>query len=312
MAITPHGRMIVVKDAVGPRSRFRRDSFRTESESTFEHHLGETTVSHKIIDNSKNGSLFVGNLPWNMTDTALLKIFSRVGDVLKVSCVLDRISGRSHGFAYVWMCDERVNHEVINKLDGVEITDSGDIVSDFASDNVNNIHKSASTMVSIVENASKEFVRMICDDPRKLNELEWRDLERVLAVVFDGIGYTTKLTRSSKDGGKDIVIEFIAHNDKKSYFVEVKHWVSGKVGEKYVSRFISILIEDKPTGGIILSTSGFSKFSIAAITEIKQQKLRFGDGGTIVSLCRTYLNVMGGLFKPVDHAGIISSLTWAL
>ena len=55
---------------------------------------------------------------------------------------------------------------------------------------------------------NKSIIRCIACAPEQLYNLEWRDTERVIAELFEGIGFNVTLTRCSKDGGKDIILEY--------------------------------------------------------------------------------------------------------
>ena len=46
-------------------------------------------------------NIYVGNLPYSVTDSDLRETFSRFGDVSQVSLVTDRFSGESKGFGFV-------------------------------------------------------------------------------------------------------------------------------------------------------------------------------------------------------------------
>ena len=50
-------------------------------------------------------SIFVGNLPWSVTDADLQTKFSEFGTVLSARIVSDKYSGRSRGFGFVDMED---------------------------------------------------------------------------------------------------------------------------------------------------------------------------------------------------------------
>jgi RNA recognition motif-containing protein len=47
--------------------------------------------------------IYVGNLPWSMTDSDLETLFSSIGPVTSARVVSDRDSGRSRGFGFVEM-----------------------------------------------------------------------------------------------------------------------------------------------------------------------------------------------------------------
>ena len=50
-------------------------------------------------------SLFVGNLPWSVTDEDLKNKFSEFGAVISARVVTDKFSGKSRGFGFVDMED---------------------------------------------------------------------------------------------------------------------------------------------------------------------------------------------------------------
>ena len=50
-----------------------------------------------------NTKLYVGNLSYQVTENDLQDLFSQQGPVTEVNLMLDRMSGRSRGFAFVTM-----------------------------------------------------------------------------------------------------------------------------------------------------------------------------------------------------------------
>lgn len=61
--------------------------------------------------------LYVGNLPYSMTDSELEGLFSEVGQVTSAKVVMDRETGRSRGFGFVEM-DDADGREAIEKFHG--------------------------------------------------------------------------------------------------------------------------------------------------------------------------------------------------
>ena len=47
--------------------------------------------------------LYVGNLPWSVTEDDIRGLFSPIGETLSVSLITDRETGRSRGFGFVEM-----------------------------------------------------------------------------------------------------------------------------------------------------------------------------------------------------------------
>lgn len=297
----PHGRF------GGPRS-FGKDTKTINRDKLYDSTKSENLPSGKMY------SLYVGGLPYNLSDQNLLRHFVRYGEVKQAQIVIDTFSGRSCGFGFVGFSDPAAAQLAIQGLNNQEMLDTGDLASAFDVQDLSSKLDEQdlpgkSEVLQIIEAASKELAILICNEPGKLEELEWRDLERMLAVVFNGIGFETQLTRPAKDGGKDIVISFMALKGRRVYYVEIKHWISGKrVAKDTIKEFVSVIVREQ-VGGILISTSGFTTSATEGITEIERKRLRLGDKSTIVSLCRLYTNVGRGLFQPVDYNDIIMSHT---
>ena len=61
--------------------------------------------------------VYVGNLPWSVTDMDLLDLFKPFGSVDSAQVVTDRESGRSRGFGFVEMAAQHAS-QAIAKLNG--------------------------------------------------------------------------------------------------------------------------------------------------------------------------------------------------
>ena len=61
-------------------------------------------------------NIYVGNLPYDLTEEELREAFTDFGDVISVNIVKDNFSGLSKGFGFVDMDDE-VAAEAIQALD---------------------------------------------------------------------------------------------------------------------------------------------------------------------------------------------------
>ncbi len=64
--------------------------------------------------------LYVGNLPWNVTDSELEAYFAGVGQVLSARVITDRDTGRSRGFGFVEM-DDAGGTKAIAELNGKDM-----------------------------------------------------------------------------------------------------------------------------------------------------------------------------------------------
>jgi len=61
--------------------------------------------------------LYVGNLPYETTESDLQTLFATAGQVSTVNIVRDRATGRARGFAFVEMNDEDGARKAITELD---------------------------------------------------------------------------------------------------------------------------------------------------------------------------------------------------
>ena len=64
--------------------------------------------------------LYVGNLSYSSTESQLESLFAEAGEVVEVSVITDRDTGRSKGFAFVEMADEDAAAAAIEMFNGKE------------------------------------------------------------------------------------------------------------------------------------------------------------------------------------------------
>ena len=62
--------------------------------------------------------LFVGNLAFHVTEDLLKQYVAQCGEVRSVDLILDRVSGRPRGFAFVEMATPDAMQKAISNLDG--------------------------------------------------------------------------------------------------------------------------------------------------------------------------------------------------
>ena len=68
-----------------------------------------------------SNKLFVGGLPFSVTDDKLQEIFAPHGTVESTRVITDRMSGRSRGFGFVEMSSQFETDEAIQKLNDTEL-----------------------------------------------------------------------------------------------------------------------------------------------------------------------------------------------
>jgi RNA recognition motif-containing protein len=64
--------------------------------------------------------LYVGNLPFSVTDHSLFDAFAACGSVVSSKVIMDRDSGRSKGFGFVEMSSETEAQAAIDKMNGAD------------------------------------------------------------------------------------------------------------------------------------------------------------------------------------------------
>ena len=65
--------------------------------------------------------LYVGNLPYSITEAALRELFGTAGEVTSVSIITDRVTGRAKGFAFVEMASDEAAQKAITQINGKTI-----------------------------------------------------------------------------------------------------------------------------------------------------------------------------------------------
>ena len=66
-------------------------------------------------------NIYVGNIERSVTDSTLRPLFEKLGQVISVKIIKDKISGQSRGFAFVRMAEEEQGKAAITELDGYEL-----------------------------------------------------------------------------------------------------------------------------------------------------------------------------------------------
>ncbi|WPD20977.1 MAG: RNA-binding protein [Candidatus Electrothrix aestuarii] len=62
--------------------------------------------------------LFVGSLPYNITETELIDLFSQYGSVVDINLIKDHFTGTPKGFAFVEMSNRSEGHKAMEDLNG--------------------------------------------------------------------------------------------------------------------------------------------------------------------------------------------------
>ena len=74
--------------------------------------------------------LYVGNLPYNVTEERLQQHFAQHGSVLSARIITDKFSGRSKGFGFVEMASEQEAERATTALNGTDFEGRNLVVSE--------------------------------------------------------------------------------------------------------------------------------------------------------------------------------------
>lgn len=64
--------------------------------------------------------LFIGSLPYDITEPELSELCSQFGSVVSAKLIVDHFSGQSKGFGFVEMSNRSEGHKVMEGLNGTE------------------------------------------------------------------------------------------------------------------------------------------------------------------------------------------------
>ena len=68
-----------------------------------------------------SNKLYVGGLPYEVTDDRLQEVFAAYGTVESAKVITDRMTNRSRGFGFVEMSSQSEAEEAIQKLNGSQL-----------------------------------------------------------------------------------------------------------------------------------------------------------------------------------------------
>jgi RNA recognition motif-containing protein len=74
--------------------------------------------------------LYIGNLPYEITEQKLRDLFSEAGEISTVDVITDKFTGNAKGFAFVEMATDEATEEAIKRFDGYSLDDRAIIVNE--------------------------------------------------------------------------------------------------------------------------------------------------------------------------------------
>jgi len=65
--------------------------------------------------------IYVGNLPYSVSDKDLKEMFSSYGEIVEAVVIKDKYSGRSKGFGFVTFADEESAQKAVSEMNEKEV-----------------------------------------------------------------------------------------------------------------------------------------------------------------------------------------------
>lgn len=161
------------------------------------------------------------------------------------------------------------------------------IVSEIYLPDEKKIITNESPTITIMPANDKVFA-YLAEHPEELYNCTPREFEKFMAQLYNKLGYKAELTKATRDGGKDIILRKPDILGDMVFYVECKqHNEKNKVGIDIIQRFTGVIEMDKVNGGIIATTSFFSKDAKDWIIEKDlNYKIQMHDFNTIQKMLK--------------------------
>lgn len=161
-----------------------------------------------------------------------------------IKLIGDALQNNYPGFNYG---DSTINRKIINKI----LSQDGDTTP-----------TSAITTPSLIilSPVNDDVLKYLSYHPQELYRLSASEFEITMAEIYHKLGYHVFRTPSTHDGGKDIILTDKTLLGDFIYYVECKKFSPNTaVGVSVVRRLHGVIMNDRVNGGIIATTSYFSK-----------------------------------------------------
>lgn len=123
--------------------------------------------------------------------------------------------------------------------------------------------------VAVVDNS---LIKKAKEDPRIILSFSPREFEEMVCELLDKQGYNVKLTKQTRDGGKDIIVVQKSILGEFCIYVECKKYdTSRPISVSLVRELYGTVMVDNATAGMIITTSHFTKDAKDYTEQIKHR-----------------------------------------
>lgn len=199
------------------------------------------------------------NLNLDAIHSAISSMTSFTNTFYNQEQIISNISQALHPIldGYTVMCLHPKSRDKKHKEEVDQISEK--VISEIYLPDEKKIITNESPTITIMPANDKVFT-YLTEHPEELYNCTPRDFEKFMAQLYNKLGYRAELTKATRDGGKDIILRKPDILGDMIYYVECKHHnEKNKVGIDIIRQFTGVIETDKVNGGIIATTSFFSK-----------------------------------------------------
>lgn len=151
----------------------------------------------------------------------------------------------------------------------VTATNKKVIAEIFQPDSEKNIHIEESPIITLSP-INDQVLKYLSENPELFYELTDNDFEIVMAEIYSKLGYDVTRTKATRDGGKDLIIKIPEVLGDFIYYVECKKYAARRpIGVGIIRNLVGTVNTDRVNGGILATTSFFSRDAYEFITDYK-------------------------------------------
>lgn len=121
---------------------------------------------------------------------------------------------------------------------------------------------------------------------RFLNQVSPREFEHIIERLYSRMGYTTILTPTQKDGGRDIIAKKEGVGTSEHLLVECKQY-NRPVNITIIRALLGVVADEKVNKGVLVATSRFTKAGIALARQ--NPRLELISGESLIPLLNEHL-----------------------
>lgn len=137
----------------------------------------------------------------------------------------------------------------------------------FKPDQEKHSNKEESTIITLSP-VNDRVLKYLSENPQAFYQLTGTEFEIVMTEIYNKLGYKVERTQPTKDGGKDIIIRKPEILGDFIYYVECKkHAANRHIGVGIIRSLVGIVNTDRVNGGILATTSYFSRDAKKFISE---------------------------------------------